>query len=71
MQLRDYQVEAIVNVFIKFGLHPAGPDDELVVDRFRKICGDGCGDRFGKNPPNGRSSENVAEGANNDDFPPF
>lgn len=61
---RDYQLEAIRSVFDDCGLRPAGPPtDEIVA-----YC---CGHRAREDGDNGGTGEELAEGACDDDLPPF
>ncbi len=71
MQLRDYQLEAIANVYVIFGLHPAGPDDEPIVQRYREInpVSGSNGDR--QNSDDGGNSGDLAAGASDDDESPL
>lgn len=71
MKLRDYQIEAIANVYRIFGLHPAGPDDEPIVVKYREIDANGSGDRTGENGDDERAGGNVADWSRYDDFAPF
>lgn len=67
MKLRDYQVEAVANVYRLFGLHPAGPDDEPIVARYREFDADGSSDRAREDSHDGRTSGDVAAGTSDVD----
>ena len=77
MQLRDYQLEVITNVFRIFGIPPYGDELDPVVREFRDRSGDGSIDSAGgingvrKNNFDGGNSEPLASGPGNDDLPPF
>ena len=71
MKLRSYQVEAVANVYRIFGLHPAGPDDEPIVQRYRQLDANGSSDRRGENGNDGGPSGDVAAGASNDAVAPI
>ena len=77
MKLRDYQVEAVTNVFRIFGIPPAGPDDCQVVEQYRLESGqrsvdaDGSGDGLRENDLHGGGGEPLADRSSDDDQPPF
>ncbi len=71
MQLRDYQVEATANVYSVFGVHPAGPSDEPVVQQYRKIGPDGGSDWVGKDRDDVGTCDDVANRSGDDDITSF
>lgn len=71
MQLRDYQVEAIANVYISLGIEPAGTDDDPVVRRYREIIVDGGSDGDRQNGHDGWLGGNLAAGSSDDDLAPL
>ena len=76
MKLRDYQVEAVANVFRIFGIPPAGPDESQVVKQYRLESGqrqvesDGSGDGLREDDLHGSTGEPLADRSSDDDQPP-
>lgn len=64
MQFRDYQLDAIAQLFREFGVEPAGPETDQIVARCR-------GNWPGEDGNYGRASEELANGSSDDDKPPI
>lgn len=71
MKLRDYQVDAIVNIFQLFNIKPAGPDDEPIVQRYNEKCASGSSYGHGEDCSHVGDDKALAAGPDNDDITPF
>jgi len=65
IRFRDYQLDAIANIFTEFGVEPAGPDDDQIV----AACRSRNGTR--ENGNHGRPGKKLADRPSDDVVAPF